>query len=144
MILRDPARWAIRQDVVTAPTARLVNAALASHANVDARCRPSIEALSCATGLSRRTIQANIALLERAGLVTVERGGDWVRRGIGRASTYAIAMAVRSPDGHLPCSPFLDWAWCVEVGSWVDRWILVALAQFADASGECDPSVAEV
>lgn len=144
MILRDPARWAMRQDVVTAPTARLVNAALARHANVDACCRPSINALACATGLSRRTIQANIALLERAELVTVERGGGWVRRSIGRASTYVIAMPIRSLDGHLPCSPFLDWAWRAEVGSWVDRWIIVALGQFADAAGECEPGTAEI
>lgn len=144
MILRDPARWAMRQDIVEAPTARLINAAMARYANADGRCRPSIEALARTTGLSRRTVQKGLVLLERAGLVTVERGGGWIRRGIGRASSYMIAMAIESPDGHLPCSPFLEWAWKVQVASWPERWILVALAQFSNASGFCDPGASGI
>lgn len=69
---------------------------------------------------------------------------SWVRRGVGRASSYMIAMAIQSPDGHLPCSPFLDWAWSVPLDSWLDRWIIVALAQFSNGSGTCDPGAAEI
>jgi DNA-binding transcriptional MocR family regulator len=99
------------------PTSKLILFALASRANDEGRCWPSMRKLCQDTGLARRTVQLHMGRLTAQGAVMRE-----VR--IGRASglrlelqalrdaTYSTAHAQESPgcgqpvpDGRIRCIP---------------------------------------
>lgn len=65
-------RWAWGLPVP--PTSKLVLLALASHADEEGRCWPSVSRLASMTGLSERAVTKSLAALEHTGLFTRERG----------------------------------------------------------------------
>jgi hypothetical protein len=62
--------WTFRQKVP--PTAKLVLLALSDHADDRGRCWPGIDAVAEKTGLNPRTVQRQIRLLEKTGVVRIE------------------------------------------------------------------------
>lgn len=88
--------WALEQQVVQGPTARLVLICLANYAGEDGRnAFPSVKRLSEHTGLSRKSVQANLRKLEEIGII--EKGDQeiveaHIKRGDRRPTNYNLPI----------------------------------------------------
>jgi hypothetical protein len=105
--------WALKQRIVTEPTARHVLLCLANYANESGQAAfPSIQTLMDDTGLSRRTITAKLGqmvAIDVARLGNQDIARAWIKRADMRPVVYDLNMtdenergaarAPRSPDG---------------------------------------------
>lgn len=94
--------WAMDQEQVTAPTARHVLLVLANYAGEDGRgAFPSVATIMRQTGLTRRTVQNNLAALQEAGAIVPGNpliAAAWIGRADLRPNVWDLAMSRGAAD----------------------------------------------
>lgn len=94
--------WAIRQEVVTEPTPRHVLLVLANYAGADGEdAFPSVDRLAKETGMSARSVQRALRVLEDAGLIAMGNQRIAEAKGFAKNRTptvYRMVMDLIHPE----------------------------------------------
>ena len=129
--------WAMKQEIVTAPTPRHVLLCLANYAGEDGvGAFPSVSRLARDTGMDERTVQRNLAKLEEAGLIV--RGNPAlaaarIDRGDRRPNVWNLAMEADAERGGTESPRRVNGVAAVQNG--------VALVRERGGTAPPDPSI---